>query len=240
MAAIGQLHLVDKRPRQRRLLRKDRSMQAALAARFTALGYYLAVDLELPKGYGEVADIAGIRPIMKELKRRNIIGPAPAGVLAWLEPDKWTWTEDVIEATESDAEFIHGVLMESEGKGWVEKEVVNEDKVRWRLKDYRYPARESFVAYCGSAEPLETFERLLKASDCCNLLYFALDYQVDEEFMDQCLHHGVGLLIYTPRNGFFQEVLPAEHREIKDKRGFMSLCEKVLFENYVLRRNEWL
>jgi hypothetical protein len=232
------LKLIDKRPRQRRLLRKDRVMQAALAGRFAALGYYLAVDIELPEGYGDVADVAGVRPILKELRKRDTLGPAPAGVLGWLHDEEWTLTEAVIEATRSEPEFIHGVLMEAEGKGWVEKQVLGEDIVQWRLKDYRYPAREAFVAYCGSASPPEAFERLVNASACCNVLYLVLDYQVDAEFMDTCVQGGVGLLVHIPRNGYFREVLPAEHREIADRRGFMSLCEKILFENYVLRRDE--
>jgi hypothetical protein len=58
--------------------------------------------------------------------------------------------------------------------------------------------------------------------------------------MDLCFQGGIGLLVYVHRNGFFREVLPAEYREVSDTKGFMSLCERILFENYVLRRDEWV
>ena len=185
-----------------------------------------------------MADVAGVRPILKELKKRETLGPAPAGILSHLYREEWVLTEVIIEATKSEPDFIRGVLMESEGKGWVEKQILGEDTVQWRLKDYRYPARDAFVAYCGSPSPLEALERLVRASECCNLLYLVLDYQVDTEFMDMCVQNGVGLLIHIPRNGYFREVIPAEHREITDRKAFMSLGEKILFENYVLRQDE--
>lgn len=228
----------DGRPVQRKMRVIEKVAQAAAAARFSALGYYVVTNMELPQGYGQVADIVGIKPILKQLKNRNVMGPAPAGVLCWLDYEHWALTETVIEASRSDKNFIRGVLMESEGKGWVEKRVVADDVVEWRLKDYRYPAREAFIARCGSASPLEAFQCLKDAGKCCNILYLILDYGVNPEFMDMCLRNGVGLLEYIPRNGYFRELLASEYREIEDRKGFMSLCEKVLFENHVLRKEE--
>jgi hypothetical protein len=163
-----------------------------------------------------------------------------ADIMTATPHEEWTATEVVIEGTGNDPDFARGVLMEADGKGWVEKRIVTNDLVEWRLKDYCYPAREAFIVLCGSSSPLTTFKDLREVHDCCNLSYLALDYEVDGEFMDLCFRDGIGLLTYVPRNGYFRETLSAEHREIKDQKGFMSLCERILFENYVLRRDEWL
>jgi hypothetical protein len=218
----------------------EKVIQAATAARYCALGYYVATDLELAEGYRHTADVAGIRPILQELKKRSRLGPAPAGVLCLLGHEEWTPTETIIEGTGKDANFARGVLLECEEKGWVEKRILGEDVVHWRLRDYRFPAREAFVVRCGSSSPTRALEDLRDSADCCNLSYLVLDYEVDKEFMDCCFHDGIGLMVYVPRNGYFREILGAESREIKDRRGFMSLCERILFENYVLRRDEWV
>jgi len=146
----------------------------------------------------------------------------------------------VIEATGKDSNFARGVLLEAEGKGWVEKRVVDEDGdvVHWRIKDYKYPARDSFVLRCGSGSPMKALGDLQRTVDCCHRSYLVLDYDVDSEFLNMCFKSGIGLMVYVPRNGYFREILPAEEREPKDKRAFMSLSEKVLFENYILRLQE--
>jgi len=226
-----------KRPQPNALGDVDKLLQAAAAARFCALGYYVAADMELAEGFDCFADVAGIRPVLKELKNRSRRGPAPAGVLYLLDEQDWTPTETVIEATGKDPNFARGVLLEAEGKGWVEKRVVDkdEDAVHWRLKDYKYPARDAFVLRCGSGSPMKALGDLQRTVDCCHRSYLILDYEVDPEFLDMCFKSGIGLMVYVPRNGYFREILPAEEREPGDKKGFMSLSEKVLFENYILR-----
>jgi len=225
---------------QSRLSVGEKMMQAAVAAHFCSLGYYVATDLELPEGYRHYADVAGIRPILRELKRRGRLGPAPAGVLHLLDHEGWTPTEVIIESTGNDPDFARGILLESEGKGWVEKRVLEEDLVEWRLKDYSYPGRDAFIALCGSSSPTQALENLREVSECCNVSYLVLDFEVDEAFMDLCFSDGIGVMVHVPRNGYFREILPAENREINDRKGFMSLCERILFENYVLRRDEWI
>lgn len=218
----------------------ERLIQAATAARFCTAGYYVVTDLELPAGYGRFADVAGIRAVLKELKKRSRLGPAPAGVLHLLDHEAWTPTEAIIAGTGNDADFARGVLIECEEKGWVEKRILGEDLVQWRLKDYHYPARDAFIALCTSSSPMQAFKELKEMRDCCNLGYLIMAYEVDNEFMDLCFQSGIGLMVHVPRNGYFREILPAENREILDRRGFMSLCERILFENYVLRRDEWV
>lgn len=215
----------------------EKELRAATAAYFSALGYYIITNFELPEGYHQIADVVGIRPILKEVKKRTRLGPPPAGVLYLLSHEEWTPTEVIEEAT-GNAEFAHAVLMECEEKGWAEKKIVAEDVVHWRLKDYRYPARESFIVACGSDSPMQALENLKKAADCCHRSYLVLDYEVDTEFMDLCLQSGIGFMVYVPRNGYFRQILPPEDREIKDKRGFMSICERVIFENYVLHLDD--
>lgn len=240
MSTIHVPKIDDGRPVQRKMRQIEKVAQGAAAARFSALGYYVVTNMELPQGYGQVADIVGIKPILKELKNRDLLGPAPAGVLCWLDYEHWTLTESVLEASRGAPDFIRCVLMESEGKGWVEKRVLAEDVVEWRLKDYRYPARDAFIARCGSTSPLEAFQSLNEVGKCCNILYLILDYGVDSDFNGMCFRSGVGLLEYVPRNGYFHEVLAPEYREVEDRNGFMSLCEKVLFENLILRKGGWI
>lgn len=224
----------------RNLAASDKIIQAAVAAHFCSLGYYVATNMELPEGYEQFADVAGIRPILRELKKRSRLGPAPAGVLHLLNYDTWTPTELVVESTGNDPDFARGVLLEAEGKGWVEKRVLAEDAVEWRLKDYSFPGRDAFIALCASSSPLQALENLRQVSGCCNLSYLVFDYEVDKSFIDQCFRDGIGVMVHVSRNGYFREILPAENREISDRKGFMSLCEKILFENYVLRREEWI
>jgi hypothetical protein len=224
--------------RPKALSQVERLLQAATAAHFSALGYYVVTDMELPKGYHKTADVAGIRPILKEVKKRTWLGPAPAGVLYLLSDQEWTPTETVIGATGNDPDFARGVLMECEQKGWAEKKIVAEDMIYWRLKDYRYPARESFIAACRSTSPMQALDDLEKTANCCHRSYLVLDYEVDTEFIDLCFQSGIGLMVYVPRNGNFRQVLPPEDRKIRDKRGFMAICERALFENYVLRLDE--
>lgn len=223
-----------------KLAASEKVIQAAAAAHFCSLGYYVATNLELPEGYELFADVAGIRPILRELKRRSKLGPAPAGVLHLLEHETWVPTEVVIEGTGGDPDFARGILMEAEGKGWVEKKVLAEDTVEWRLKDYSFPGRDAFIALCGSSSPLRALEDIREVSGCCNTSYLVLDYEVDESFLDLCFRDGIGVMVHVPRNGYFRGILPAENREINDRKGFMSLCERILFENYVLRRDEWI
>lgn len=216
----------------------DKRLQAASAAFFRSKGFYLVTDMELPKGYDGVADVAGVRPILKEMKKRSITGPAPVGVIYLLNTEEWTPTEAMINATGSNVEFVRGVLLEAEQKGWIEKNVVADDDVRWRLKDYVIPARDSFIVRCGSSDPMQALEDLQKASGCCQRSYLVLDYEVDTDFVDLCFKSGIGLLIFSFRNGHFKEIIAAEDRGIKDKKGLMTLLEKVMFENFVLLREE--
>ena len=200
----------------------------------------MVADLELAEGFDCFADVACMRPVLKELKKRARRGPAPVGILCLLDEEEWTPTETVIEATGNDPDFARGVLMEAEEKGWLEKKIVDEDEdlVHWRVKDYRYPSRDSVIIRSGSGSPMEALEDLQRTVDCCHRSYLLLDYEVDPEFLDRCFKSGIGLMVYVPRNGYFREILPAEEREPGDKKGFMSLTEKVLFENYILRLQE--
>jgi hypothetical protein len=216
----------------------DRRLQAAASAYFSSKGFYIITDMELPKGYDGVADVAGVRPILREMKKRSLIGPAPAGVIYLLDTERWTPTEKMIEATGSNAEFIRGVLMEAEQKGWIEKNIVAEDDVHWRLKDYVIPARDSLIVRCGSTDPVQALEDLQKASGCCQRSYLVLDYEVDTDFIDLCFKSGIGLLIFSFRNGYFKEILTAEDRGIKDRKGLIAFLERVMFENYVLLRED--
>ncbi|UMZ74237.1 hypothetical protein [Natranaerofaba carboxydovora] len=208
------------------------------AAFFSASGFYTVTNMEMPAGFDVEIDVVGMKPILKEIKARSKKGPAPAGVLHLLSTDKWVLTEDIIEAVGGEPAFSKGVLMECEGKGWVEKHIEAEDVVYWRLKDYNIPAREVFLALSGDKEPITSLKTLKKTRQTCNRSYLILSYEVDNDFVQECFYAGIGILLFYPRNGYFREILPSEYQDIHDKRSQLVLCERVLFENYVLRMED--
>lgn len=226
------------RPEPRRLTVGDRIIQSAMASRLVTLGYYVATDLELPGGYDEFADVAGMRPLLKEVKKRYRLGPAPVGILHLLDRQEWTVTESIVDAAQASTDFIRGALLEAETKGWVEKRIVQEDVVAWRINDYSLPGRDVFLVRCGSSDVAASMEALKKMSRCCNQTLLMLDYEVDGETMDECVQNGIGLSVYVPRMGYTREILSPEYRDISDIGGAMSIAERLLFENYILRRED--
>lgn len=210
-------------------------LKLATAAHFSALGFYTVTDLDMPIGYDMNMDLVGMKPILKELKNRAKLGPAPSGVLHLLSTEEWKLTEDIIKEVGGEPAFSKGVLMECEGKGWVEKYIAEEDVVYWRLKDYNIPAREIFVAMAGDKYPLASLKTLKETRKTCNRSYIIMSYEVDNEFIEECFNNGIGILLFYPRNGYFKEILPSEFEEIDDHMAKLVLCERVLFENYVLR-----
>jgi len=227
-----------RRPEVRRLTVVEQIIQSAMASRMGTLGYYVVTNLELPDRYSEFADVAGMKPLLKEVKKRYRLGPAPVGILHLLSRDEWTITESIIDSLQASAEFVRGALLEAEAKGWVEKRVLQEDVVAWRIRDYLLPGRDFFIIRCGSSDVAGSIESLRKMSSCCNQTLLLLDYEVDGDTMDVCVQNGIGLSVYVPRMGYTREILAPEYKDISDIRGAMSIAERLLFENYVLRRED--
>jgi len=100
--------------------------------------------------------------------------------------------------------------------------------VVWRIKDYALPGRDAIVAMCGSTDPLAALETLITTRSCCERSYLSLDYEVDDEFKLLCQNQGVGLMCFTPRNGYFKEIVPAEERLVSNEPP-ICLCARRLY-----------
>lgn len=202
----------------------------AIAAYLSGRGYYVNTEHKLP-GTDIVIDTVAVMPRMRELKPRMKRGFAPVGVLVHMLGDEWLTLSELEGKTGYPQDFISAILKDAMQDGWIELEVT-EKVPRFRLKDYRIPAKECVLAFVGTSDLASKLIILKEMQGCYHRAYIIFDYQVDEATMEQVYSGGAGILRYYPDHGIFQESVPAEAYDIDDMKKHGLLVEKVLYDNF--------
>ncbi|MEX2704657.1 MAG: hypothetical protein Q6352_005270 [Candidatus Freyrarchaeum guaymaensis] len=211
----------------------EKALCAATAAYFSSQSYFVRRDFEIP-GLRRT-DIVCIMPRLSDLKKRvkckYFVSPA---VLHILIDRGWMSTEEIVEETGFDLNFVNSVLEESWEDGWVSKKEEN-GKAYWINREYRVPSKDCVMAHCRYRTCMEFLEALGDYEGCYNKIYVVFPFPVDKEFIDLCAVKGVGILIFHEKVGYFKELLPPEVREVTNLKVYANLSEIIIKENFLYR-----
>lgn len=213
-------------------------LRAACAAFLAGRGYAARTDFIVP-GTDIRVDVAAVLPRMRDLKMRLKRGFVPTGVLHPLIGAGWVSLEEITRRTGYPPGYITSVLEEAAREQWVELDMESRTP-RCRIRDYRPPAKECLLAFDGTEHLAEKMEALEALDGCYSRAQFLFPYDLDEKTTEAVIALGAGVVRHHREQGIFQELVPAESREIEDAGRFALIVEYVLYEHIWIRTGEIL
>lgn len=215
----------------------EKELRIAGATYLSALGYYVEILPEVPS-YSIRPDVMGILPRLRDLKEREKIGTPPAGLLYLLLQKKWLSFEEITSATNYEENFVQRVLQEGEMNGWICSQTDGRGLRLWSLGEYKIPVKESVLFFCGTGDVNKNLEALEALKGCYHKGIMLFPYKVTPEFKDLCFTRGIGIMQYHERIAYFEDILPPDWQEVELNRPYLSLCEKILYDNLHFRFGE--
>jgi hypothetical protein len=213
-------------------------LRAACAAFLAGRGYAARTDLTVP-GTDIRVDVAAVLPRMRDLKTRLKRGFVPTGILHPLIGAGWVPVSEIIRRTGYPPGHVAAVLEEAARERWVELDFQGREP-RCRTLDYRPPAKECLLAFDGTEHMAEKLKRLEALDGSYSRAQFLFPYALDEKTTEAITGLGAGVVRYHREHGVFQELVPAETRDIEDPGRFALIVEYVLYEHIWIRTGEIL
>lgn len=170
---------------------------------------------------------------MRLARQRLERGAAPVGILYLLDKEQWVSTRFVMEQTGFPGDFVLSALTDGEKEGWLISRKDHQDELSWKIKNYDVPASECIFLCCATENPSQAINILLGLKGTYHKGYLVFPYDVADNFIHDCQHKGIGILVFDEPYSQFRATLKAPRQEITATRAYYSICEKSIINFYI-------
>jgi hypothetical protein len=213
---------------------KSDQLRYITGAYLSGKGYYSEISPEVPDA-SHTPDVLAIKPLMKEVKLRFEKGAAPVGIIYMLRLDEWMRAEDIIKDTGFESNLVYGILDEAKENGWVKSKSGPDGRVSWTIDKYRSPISECLMIMCAAEKTSQSIEILDALSGCYDKGYLVFPYRLDERFLHDCSHHGIGVMVFDEKTVSIKVQLRAKRQRITKLKAYASICEKTVINHHIMK-----
>ena len=212
---------------------KSDQLRYIAGAYLSGKGYYSEISPEVPDAI-HAPDVMAVKPRARDVKLRSEKGAAPVGIIYLLKASEWMSTEEILQRTGFERNFVFNILGEERENGWVKSRGDDDGGTMWATDGYRIPASECLMVLCAADKPGRALAALDELSGCYDKGYLAFPYRVDSGFLHECSRHDTGVMVFEERTAGFLIQLPAKRHKITKIKAYASLCEQAVVNHNMI------
>jgi hypothetical protein len=211
---------------------KAEQLSYITGAYLSGKGYYSEISPEVPDTVCR-PDLVAVKPTMKDVKLRFEKGGAPVGIIYVLLKTEWLSTEEILQYTGFDREFVASVLDEANSNGWVKKKAGTSGSDNWEQDLYRIPATECLMIMSAAEKPSDALEALHELHGSYDKGYLVFPYPVDDAFLNRCSDQKTGVMVFDRKTASILIQLAAKRQKITKLKAYASVCESAVINHSI-------